>query len=130
MTKFFPLLELLPLTKPKPIDYYIDSLRIIDSALITHIAILERGEEAVLPESPDEAYRKALNLNRYEFNYHKSPMVVAHEFFNPELNIDEACLSERRILREMIDNAKVRMMVRTNDASRYAGLMLRKLAKD
>ncbi|ORJ55879.1 hypothetical protein B5V00_14885 [Geothermobacter hydrogeniphilus] len=129
-TKVFPPLELLPLTKPKPIDDYVESRRLIDSAPITHVAILERGDEGVFHEKSDEAYRKALNLNRYEFNYHRAPMLVAHEFFNPELNLDEACLAERRILRTMVDSAKELLVVRTTDATRYAGLMLDHLGKN
>lgn len=129
MTEVFPPLELLPLTKNKPINDYVESRRLIDSATITHVVILERGQEGVFHEEADEAYRKALNLNRYEFNYHRAPIIVAHEFFNPGLNIDEACLSERKILREMIDSAKELLVVRTNDASRYAGLLIDHLGK-
>jgi hypothetical protein len=123
LIRVFPPLELLSLSKPKAIDSFLTSDRIVDKAAITHVAILERGTEEVRAESADEAFRKALNLNRYEFCYHKSPLVVAYEFFNPGLNIDGAYMAERSILRRMVENAQECLTVRTHDAARYAKLL-------
>jgi hypothetical protein len=124
LTRIFPLLELIPFLKSKPVDTYVESRRLIDSAPISHVVVLERGDESIIPEAPEEVFRKVLNLNRYEFNYQKAPIAVAHEYFNPRLNIDEACLSERKILRTMIDSALETLVVRANDATRYASLII------
>jgi len=78
----------------------------------------------VQQETPKEAYRKILNLNRYEFNYHKAPLIVAYEFFNPSLNIAVACKTEQDILKKLAKNAHERLVVRTSDPSNYASLIL------
>ena len=92
-------------------------------SLLADVA-LERGDESILHEAPAEIFRKVLNLNKYEFNYQKAPIAVAHEYFNPGLNIYEAGLSEREILRTMIDSAKETFIVRAKDPTQYATLIL------
>jgi len=123
-TRILPLLELISFIKPKPFDTYIERQRLLDSAHISHLVILERGDESILHEAPAEIFRKVLNLNKYEFNYQKAPIAVAHEYFNPGLNIYEAGLSEREILRTMIDSAKETFIVRAKDPTQYATLIL------
>jgi hypothetical protein len=129
MTKVIPPMELLPLAKSSGIDTLLSTDHILPSSPITHIAILERGPESVTLEDPDEAYRKAVNLNRFEFNYTKAPALVAHEFFNPQLDLDAAAAAERRILRETVTNAKELLVVRTPDATRYAPLLIEHLSR-
>lgn len=121
--RMLPALELLPLAKPKPITAYLDGQGIFQDSEITHLFILERGPTAVRPASPQEAWRKLVNLNRFEFCYHKAPLIVAHEFFNPALNIDAACKAERDLLQAVADRARVRMVVQTDDATKYASLV-------
>jgi hypothetical protein len=126
-TRVFPPLELLPLSKAKPIHNYVQSDKLADSAKITHLIILERGSTEVCEEASDEAYRKIVNLNRFEFNYHRAPLVVAYEFFNPSLDIDSAWNAERDILRRMIVDARHRLVVRTDDATQYTPLIMEAL---
>ena len=55
---------------------------------MTHVAVLERHEdEAVLALDQETAIAKAMNLNRYEFNYLKAPALVAYEYFNPQISL-------------------------------------------
>lgn len=122
-TRIFPPLELLTLSKPKRISAYVDKEKICDSSKITYLVILERGSTSVQQASPGESYRKISNLNRYEFNYHKAPLIVAYEFFNPSLNI-AAYKAEQDILKKLVDNAHKRLIIRTNKATNYTSLIL------
>jgi hypothetical protein len=124
LTKIVPPLELLPFGQTDAVDTFIDSRRMLADSPITHVAILERGHECITDETGDEAYRKAVNLNRYEFNYVKAPALVAYEFFNPDIDLDGAAAEERRLLRQTIDHAQQRLVVRSQDATRYASLLV------
>lgn len=130
LTRVFPPLELLPVSKPKPINEFVEDRRIADSAKITHVVVLERGQEAVTSEDRDEIAWKIINLNRYEFCYTKSPLITAYEFFNPSLNIDAARNAEHKILRRTVKNAQECLLVRSPDATRYASLILEALSDD
>jgi hypothetical protein len=127
LTQKIPVLELLPLVKVKPVNAYIDEKQMLSRSDVTHVVILEHGETAVQRTPPDEAFRKIANLNRYEFNYHKAPLFLAHEFFNPSLNIEAACQTERDILKQLINNARELWVVRTPDATEYTSLILHAL---
>ena len=124
LTRLFPPLELLPIAKPKPVNAYVASNKLPDKSRITHLAILERGPVSVQQENQEEAFRKITNLNRYEFNYHKAPLIVAYEFFNPALNIEAACKAEQDILKALVTNVRERLLVRTDDAKKYSSLIL------
>jgi len=124
LTRIFSPLELILARKAKPISAYVESEKICEQAKITHLAILERGTTSVQRVTQQEAYRKILNLNRFEFNYQKAPLLVAYEFFNPSLNLAGACEMEQNILAELTDNIGERLVVRTDDATRYASLIL------
>jgi hypothetical protein len=130
LTRRIPLFELLPGGKRSPINDYVPDERIVSSSEITHVVLLERGTESVMDETEGEAFRKAVNLNRYEFNYHKAPLVVAYEYFLPELAIDDAYHQEREILLKVIRHAERRWVVRSPDATRYADLTLGALRSD
>lgn len=120
----FPPIELLPLRKQQPITDYVPSENMLSSAKATHLVVLERGDEGVVPVDVELADRKVRNLNRYEFNYVRSPLVVAHEFFNPEIDITGSCHKEHSILRSLAENVDHRLVVRTPDATRYAKMIV------
>jgi|Deesub1362A_J573_1020465.scaffolds.fasta_scaffold00432_14 hypothetical protein len=126
-SRLFPPLELLPIYKPKPVSAYLDGEKIVESSKITHLIILERGSTLVQKETPEEAYRKILNLNHYEFNYFKNPLIIAYEFFNPSLNIAAAYMAEKNILKKLINNVDERLMIRASDPIKYASLVLNSL---
>jgi len=124
LTKTFPPLELLPILEPKSINTYIDDRAICEESKITHLVILERGVTSVQEETVKEVHRKIINLNRFEFNYLKAPLLVAYEFFNPSLNIAAASEAESNILQKVVERAKSRLIVRTNNPTNYASLVL------
>ncbi len=123
-TKIAPPLELWTASRPKPITEYIDPEKVVSRSPVTHVVMLERGEQRVQSVGIDEAFRKVRNLNRYEFNYHKAPLVVAHEFFNPELDIEGACQAEDSILRQLMQSVEHRLVVRSMEPTRYASMIL------
>lgn len=126
-TKLVPPMELLTTKRPKPITDYIDPASRIDRARATHLVVLERGGESVKSMTSATAFAKIRNLNRYEFNYHRSPLIVAYEFFNPTLDIEGAYQAEAILLQRFVDNIDSRLVVTSNDPTRYAELILQEL---
>lgn len=126
LTEKIPLLELAPMVKVKPISSYLGGTdKIINRSEVTHLVILERDTVAsVQPVDFNEAFKKIINLNRYEFNYHKAPLTVAYEFFNPSLDLENAVQSERRILKNLIDKTDKVFVVKSPDATKYAQLII------
>jgi hypothetical protein len=130
LTKVFPPAELLPVAKSSRIDDLLDSAHILESAPVTHVAVLERGEEESLIDIPTaEAVEKAVNLNRYEFKYSLAPVMVAYEYFNPQISLEGAQAAERHILKKVVEGAKERFAVRTRDASKYSYMIDEHLKK-
>ncbi len=124
LTKLVPPIELLGGSKPNPITDYVPPERMVSKSPVTHLVILQRGEQSVHSVEAPEAFRKVRNLNRYEFNYHKAPLVVAHEFFTPELDIDGACRAEDEILTGLIQNVDHCLVVQSIDPTKYAEMIL------
>lgn len=122
-TSWFPPAELLAFRQPKAITEYIPPDQMVFSADVTHLAILERGERGVESIGVEDAARKVRNLNRYEFNYHKAPFVVAYEFFNPQIDLDGACRAEASILTDLVAGVQQRWTIRSTDATEYAELI-------
>jgi len=122
--KVFPPIELLPLRRQQPITEYIQQSNMTASSRATHLVTLERGEETILKPSSDDTMRMVRNLNRYEFNYARCPLAIAHEFFNPGLDITQACETEASVLRSLVDNVSERWVVRSPDPTRYAKLIV------
>ncbi|MFC4712836.1 hypothetical protein [Planococcus dechangensis] len=109
--------------KKKITEYVGDSSR-TNVHKVTHIAILERGDNLVRETTEEESLQKIMNLNRYIFNYLRSPLLTAYEFFNPELRIDQALANEREILTDLIRNSEKVFSVKKNDATQYAKELL------
>lgn len=131
LTKVFPPAELLPVSKSSRIDDLLTSSKILTSERVTHVAVLERNEnEAVVPLDRDKAVSKAVNLNRYEFNYMKSPVMVAYEYFNPDLDLSGALDRERSVLNDVVRQADQTLLIQTRDATRYADLIIANLGEE
>lgn len=98
------------------------------SAEVTHVAVLEKGtdETALLPQSI--AISKLMNLNRYEFNYLRSPLLIAYEFFNPGLMIDEGLAKEREILSTLVSNSEKAFTLKRENPTHYAEVLLSEMA--
>jgi hypothetical protein len=127
LTGWFPPLELIAQRDPTPITEVLHGDRVLPRATATHVAILERGRPSTTRLPVNEATRRIQNLNRYEFNYHKSPLVVAAEFFNPGLDIAGAMRREQELLRQLANSTQC-ILVRDTDPTRYARRIVRHLA--
>ena len=117
-----PLAELIPILRARPVTDLVKAETLVSDRVITDLVFLERGDERVEALDGAEVYRMMLNLNRFEFNYHRAPTAVAYEFFNPELDLDEAARTERELLTDLAGNAPGHV-IRTPDPTRYARLI-------
>ncbi len=122
--KLLPVMEYFTFQKPEPITQYVGESLFLDRQLVTHVAILERGNDYVAEQPAEVALQKLMNLNRYEFNYLRSPLLTAYEFFNPELNIDGALANERDILAKLIGNSQKVFSVKKINATHYTKELL------
>lgn len=128
--KMFPPLEYVSLTKATPVTRYVDSSEILEMEEVTHIAVLEKGESEIIPQTEHEAVRKLINFNRNAFHYLKSPLLTAYEFFNSELNIDQAAANEREILNMLVKNSKKIFSVKDINPTHYAQIIINQITEE
>ncbi|MBN1877738.1 MAG: hypothetical protein JXA33_26185 [Anaerolineae bacterium] len=123
MTRVLPVLELFPLAGLKNITKYVSESHIVNRSTVDRVVILERAEPGVQSLQVADAVRRISNLNRYEFNYRKSPTMVAYEYFNPDVDLASACEAEQRILLSLVENAHCSHLVTAINPSDYSGLI-------
>ena len=128
-TQLLPPIELWSASRPKPITEYISADRVTAQSRVTHVVLLERGDEHVRAVDVDEAYRKMRNLNRYEFNYHKAPLIIAYEYFNPQWNIDSAYRTEEESIRRLLRESNHVWVVRSENPTRYADMLIEAIGR-
>lgn len=121
LTEKVSVLELFGLGKTDPITKYVDNIQY--TAPINGIFILDRGEKFINDISNKEAFDRINTLDRYEFNYMRAPTIIAYEYFNRETDIETAYSNERKILKEMISNAKFVRVISSNSALDYAQMI-------
>ncbi len=120
-----PVIELIPTTKSKPINAYIDNTRIVNCSKATDVVVLERGDTSVSGDASD-ALRKLLTLNRYEFNYHKAPAMTVLCYFNPRFSQEDMFDREKAIIRKLLDNTKYTCITDRN-AMNYSELIYKEI---
>lgn len=123
-TRFLPFLALLSMSRDRSITDYLPEERICHRSIATHLVILERGARHLASEPRESAFRKIVNLNRVEFNYRRSLVNNAYEYFNPELDVAAAYETERLLLRRLVDSVQECCVIRAADPADYAGLVL------
>jgi hypothetical protein len=97
---------------------------VLDAEVVTHVAILEKGNDEVIPQVDSVAVSKLMNLNRYEFNFLRAPLLIAYEFFNPKLMIDEGTVKEKEILASLVSNSEMAFTLRKFNPTHYAEALL------
>lgn len=102
--KMIPLFELFKLKKKKSIQTYMKDILLANSSEITDIILLGRGEANILKTKKD-IFESIINLNKYAFNYHKSPSMLVVNYFNSEISLDEMYSIEKEIIKKMVDNS-------------------------
>ncbi|WKA57698.1 hypothetical protein QWY16_14490 [Planococcus shenhongbingii] len=129
-TKVFPPLEYVSFSKATPITRYVDSDTFLDAEVVTHVAILEKGDNEVTIQSDPEAIRKLVNFNRNAFHYLKSPLLTAYEFFNPELDIEECATNEKEILSSLVKNSQKVFSVKDTNPTHYAQMLIDQITQE
>ena len=96
-------------------------------AEVTHIAILEKGVDEVVPLPESMAVSKLMNLNRYEFNFLRAPLLIAYEFFNPGLMIDDATRVELEILAGLSRRSEKVFSLKKANPTHYAETLVQEM---
>lgn len=122
-----PLLELRSLVSSKHIADCLTERNICTRSVVTHLIVLERGTPSVNRQSRDEALRRVLNMNRALFNYPRSLINNAYEYFNPQLDISAAMDAERGIIEKLVSGVEGCLLVRTDHATDYVNQVLEAL---
>jgi len=97
------LLQLILLRKKKSAEEFFGKNNILDSSKITDIVLLGKGQNQVV-KNKEGMFESIINLNKYEFNYHKSPSMLVFEYFNPDLSIEKMFNIEKTILNNLLNN--------------------------
>jgi len=126
--RMLPFLDLMPgLVPRRAITDFVPEERVCPSAEATDLVILERGKESVAALGPEETARRAENLNRSEFNYLRSLVINAHEYFNPELDVPGMQQRERAIFSHLAASVGTRHLIRAEDPLQYPSLLFKAL---
>lgn len=130
LVKIFPPIMLSRRLGPKviPITSIIGPERICENSKVTHLIILERRKDSITYGRREEVYRKVLNLNRCEYNYIRSPLLMAYEFLNPELDINTAYETEAAILRRLVDEVDECMVVSASEPMEFASKIIQAIS--
>jgi hypothetical protein len=104
--------------KAKVIQDYVDRDKIRVESPLSSIVVLERGDSKFENLDEDEALRRILNVNRYEFNYYRNPMLRAYAYFNKELNLNSFMFKEEEIIKKIISNKSL-YLVKENNPENY-----------
>jgi len=128
LTSYIPVLEFISFGKNKSIDKYLGKERIKHLSKATDLVVLERGKHSVDYNKRD-GFRKIVNLNRYEFNYHKSPSTVVINYFNPEFSLEKMYEKEKEIINNLIKRCTYTCIVEDN-ALNYTDIVLEEVIKN
>ncbi|MCI5165708.1 MAG: hypothetical protein D3903_06320 [Candidatus Electrothrix sp. GM3_4] len=130
VSRVFPSLDLIFFRKKRNINNKLFSkINFIESARVTHIAILEKCSGGLFQSNIKEISHKVMNLHKYRFNCQRSPLIIAYNYFNPDLKIDNIYETEKNIVCQLIKNAQEHFIVKENNAASYANLLLTSLKK-
>ncbi|WP_028855467.1 hypothetical protein [Psychrilyobacter atlanticus] len=106
LRKNIPLFQLVSIKKKKTIDEYLGKGCFVNESKLTDIVILAKGDNKIL-KGKEGILENIINLNKYEFNYHRSPSMLVMNYFNPDLSIDKMFEKEKEILKKVVKNSNV-----------------------
>lgn len=104
--------------KAKVIQDYVKKNKIQEKAAIQSIVILERGNSDFKILDKREAFRRILNINRYEFNYYRNPMLRVYSYFNGDFDLKRLSLKEEEMLKELLAHNPI-YLIRENNPEDY-----------
>ncbi|MBX0313380.1 hypothetical protein [Planococcus glaciei] len=124
LVKAVPLIKNSSKKHSEPEDNDVKTRALLNPQIVTHIAILEKGEDDVMPQTESVGVSKLMNLNRYEFNFLRAPLLIAYEFFNPGLAIDDGTVKEKEILTALVKNSESVFTLKKRNPTHYAETLL------
>lgn len=128
LKKALPFIEYVPgFARNNSILEYLPAERIIPSAPVTDVIVLEQGDGGVTSLGLDETVERLVNLNRSEFNYARCLVSNAYEYFNPPLDVSGMVLREREMLRQLAEKAERRILIRSEDPTVFPLLVLKEI---
>lgn len=128
LTSYIPVLEFVSFQKNKSIDKYLGDDSIMHLSKATDLVVLERGKHNVNHDKK-EGLRKIVNLNRYEFNYHKAPSAVVMNYFNPDFSPEAMFENEKQILTKLINGCNY-TCIEEDNALKYTDVVLKEVVKN
>lgn len=99
-----------------------------ESAIIKKIFILDRGKISSQKIDPQEALRRILTINRYEFSYYNNPFIFAYSYFNPSIDIAKFMRVEEKILNTIVNNNDC-YLIRANQPEEYFELVRKEIER-
>ncbi len=127
ITSVLPVMELISVKKNKSIDKYLGEDSIKHFSKATDIVVLERGVSDI-ERGKSEGLRKLINLNKYEFNYHKAPSIVVMDYFNDGFSPEAMYETEKSILSKLIENCNY-VSISEENALNYANVVLNEVVE-
>lgn len=117
--------QLMSLRERKSICEYLGLENIIAKSKITDLIVLGKGDNQVF-EHKDGIFESIINLNKYEFNYHKSPSLLVLDYFNSDLSIEKMFNTEKAILRKLFNKTSI-FKINANNPLDYWKLILEEI---
>ena len=94
---------------------------------IANIFFLERTQENIKENTKEitakKAYAKLVASNRHEFPYCTDPILLTYSYFNPEMDFDNLCFKERKILLSLIKHAQKFFILRSRNPEKFIDLV-------
>lgn len=116
-----PLLQLISLRRKKSMDTYLGKESFINFSKTTDIIVLGKGPKQI-NDNNDNVFNNIINLNKYEFNYHKSPTMLALSYYNLELSADAMYSQEKKLLKKLLDGTNS-YSINAEKALDYSGII-------
>ena len=122
LNKNIPMFQLISIGEQKSINSYLADNSFVDVSRITDVIILGKGKPKVV-ESSDRFFENIINLNKYEFNYHRSPFMLVMNYFNSDFLIDKMYESEKNIISRLIKNSNCYRIYDENPLDYYTQIV-------
>lgn len=120
-----PVFQLFIPKNRKTMNDYLGEDIILSKSVITDVIVLSKGNDQVL-KSKDTIFENLINLNKYEFNYHRSPSVLVLNYFNSEFSPDDMFNAEKSILNKLLNNSDT-YRINANNPLDYSKLIIDKI---
>ena len=119
-----PFLSTIPVRKRTIFDYLGDN-RIKNMSIATNLVILERGHSRENCNK-ESGIQKIKNFQRYLLYYHKSPALIAMDYFNSNFPVEELIEKENEIITKLMEKCDY-ICLREDNVFKYSDLILEKI---